>query len=398
MADTTSMTIHQMWQTPFVRGVYSLLPTTSFVMQRYYGVLNQQNREFTPSRTFGWDIFNRTRTVGTAKSPMSPPTVIKRQKIGHQTGALLRVAEKMHFYEQEYMHLRPQGAPIGTLDQKGMKWMTQQIDFMTQRHRNLMELSFARMLTGGFGLRSAGEFMFITELNAASNEINIDMGIPATHQGTLDGIIDKNWDDPTADIVGQLMKLKQRALAESGFDLAVMWTDSITAGHMMQNQTLSEIKGSVNRAFTTWDFKGQATDVQPGDRDLGATMGIRFAALPWLNVMVNDAYLSLGTATDPQGTDSFDIADLTRVMPAGHAVFTPPPGGDWYTIFEGEEPIRTTYGGQSTIVRGFGTWEFLMPNIPPGREAGYLDNFLPVLRFPRAVWDATVRDASADHN
>lgn len=391
------ITIHQLWQTPFIRNLYSLLPTPDMVMQRYYGAIDSGNREFTPVRNFGWDIFNVTRTVATMKTPMTAPSTIRRTPIGTRSGVLLRVAEKQYFYDEEFMHLRPPGSPIGTLDQKGQRWVTQQIKNMTQRHRNLMEISFSRMLQGGFGIKVAGEMYYLTELNAVGNIANIDMGVPSTHMDDLDGIITEYWDDPGADILGQLTKLRQRAIAESGYDLSVAWTDSITIAKMMQNASLAEIRGSATPAFKTWEWSKPAQNVEPSDRTLGSMQAVVFSALPWMTWFVNDAYVSLGTSSDPQGTDSFNIADLTRVVPAGRVLFTPPANGDWYTVYEGEEPVRMNWGSSVTTVRGFGTWEFPHPGSPPSREANMIDNFLPVLRFPRAVWNAKVRDASADH-
>lgn len=400
MADIQQMTIHQMWQTPYVKGLYNLLSTPDMVMQKFYGTMLDQNREFTPTRTFGWDLFNPTRTLATVKQPMTAPTVIKRLPVGHRNGRILRVAEKQSFYYEEFMNLRPMGTPWQTpLDQRGEAWVARQIKEMTRRHRNLMEYTFSKMLQGGFGIKESGEFMYITDLNASGNTWNIDMGIPADHLGTLGGIIDVPWDNPAASILMQLTKLRQRAIAESGYEPAVAWTDSRTLMYMMRNLEMMEVRGMNNQAWSEWDWNKAPNGVEPSDRGQGAQMSVRFAAFPHMTFFANDALVSTGTATDPQGTDSYSLSDLTRVVPAGKVIFTPPAGGEWYKIYESAEPVKTSYGnGPPTIAKGFFSWDFPVPNggIPPQHEAGMLDNFCPVLVIPKGIWVATVRDASND--
>jgi len=396
MADTSSVTIQQLWQTPYVKGVYSELPTPDMAMSRYYGVM--ENREFTPTRVFGWDQFNMTRTVATMKAPMTGPSTIRRQKVATKTGALLRVAEKLYIGDEEIAHLRPLGAPIGTLDTRGEAWFTRQVQFMTQRHRNLMEIIVSLAIQGGFGLARSGEMYYLTELNASGNEFDIDMFEDSTtrtaHTGDLGGIIDTPWSDPGADILMQLQTLRQRMIAEYGAEEVIGWIDGRTLGCMMNNVSLAQIAGSANRVWESWDSNLRPSDVKPGDRNLGGQR-VRFHAIPQFTFIVNDAVVSLGTSSDPQGADSFTYSELKRVIPAGHCLFTPPPGGDWFTVYEGEEPVRTNWQADATMMRGFGAWNFPLPQFPPGREANLIDNFLPVIRFPRAIWNATVRTPDA---
>lgn len=392
------VTVQQLWQTPYIRGVYSEIATPDLSLTKMYGIMS--NREFTPSRVFGFDQFNKTRTVATMKEPMTAPSVIRRQRIASKTGALLRVAEKLHIYDEEIAHLRPPGTPIGTLDQRGEAWFTQQVEFMTQRHRNLIELAVSKAIQGGFGMAKSGEMYYLTELNASGNAFNIDMfqvendpGCRARHTGDLDGIIDTPWSDPGANIVHQLMKLRQRQIIEYGADCPVAITDSLTISYMMNNVSLSQIAGSSRPVWQSWNQNGP-TEVSPGDRNLGGQV-IVFNAIPQYKWLVNDAVVSLGNASDPQGSDSFVSSGVSRVIPAGHVIFTPNPGGDWIACYEGEEPVRKSWQSDSQMARGFEAWNFPLPQHPPGREANMIDNFLPVVRMPRAIWNATVRPLEA---
>lgn len=395
MADTSSVSIQQLWQTPYIKGVYSELATPDMSLSKYYRVMD--NRELAPARVFGWDQFNLTRTVSQMKVPQTAPTTIHRQKIASKTGALLRVAEKLHIYDEEIMNLRPPGAPIGTLNQRGEEWFTRQVDYLTQRHRNLMEIVVSKAIQGGFGMAKVGDAYILTELNASGNAYDIDMfqvdndsTCRARHTGDLNGIIDTPWSDPGADIVKQLMLLRIAQIREYGRASDIAWTDSLTINYMMQNVSLSQIAGSANRVWEAWDANKGAVDVKPGDRNLGG-MAIRFHAIPQYTFLVNDSVVSLGSSTDPQGSDSFLATGVNRVVPAGHVLFTPPPG-DWFACYEGQEPVRTNWQAEAvTIANGFFAWNFPLPQHPPGREANIIDNFLPVIRMPRAIWNATVR-------
>ncbi len=220
MADTGYMTIQPAFQTPFVVDVISQLPTPDYALQRFYR--SMRDRTFTAVRQFVWDQFNKTRTVATITAPMTDANVIRRQKIGTATGALLRVAEKMQFYDEEFMNLRAPGGAIGTLDSRGEQWVVRQIDFMTRRHQNLMEYTLAKTLQGGFGIARSQNTYRVTELNASGNEFDISMNYPASHLNQLavrsDGsnVIDTPWSNAGADIVTQRFALREAAIRETG--------------------------------------------------------------------------------------------------------------------------------------------------------------------------------------
>ena len=393
MADTSSITIHQAFQTPFVQGVISQFPTPDYALQRSYGAMT--NRTFTPTRQFGWDQFNKTRTVATIKAPMTDASVIHRQKIGTAYGALLRVAEKLHIYDEEIMNLRPPGAPIGTLDSRGEQWVVRQVDFMTRRHSNLMEYLLAKTLQGGFGLARSGEMYYVTALSASGNEYDIDMNIPASHKSQLAvgtggaNVISQSWADASADIVTQMLQLRQAAIRETGYDQTEVWCSSTTIGNLMNNVSLQSIAGSANRTWNTFT-KAPAVGVDPANRTLGG-MTVSFNAIPWLTFNVNDVVMSVGSSTDPQGSDGTTTTLAPRIIPENTVIFTPKPDNDWLTIYEGQEPIQEQVGGQSTVVKGFHTWSRRLPvAAPPSREAYMIDNFLPAIRVPNAVYVATV--------
>lgn len=392
MADTSTITIQQAFQTPFIKGVVTQFPTPDNAFQRFYGAMT--NRTFTPVRVFGWDQFNKTRTVATMRAPMTDANVIRRQKIGTKVGALLSMGEKLQVFDEEIMNLRPPGAPIGTLDARGEQWVVRQIDFMTQRHRNLMEYAMVKTFLGGFGLAQTGQQYRITELNASGNAYDIDQGIPASHKNQLalgdagENLIDKSWEDPSADLVTFFFKLKAAAIRETGFDPKHVWIPAKVAGYLMQNIGLQSIAGSANRVWNT--VTGEAAQVDPASRNLGG-YSIKFNAIPWLDFHVNDVVVSLGTSSDPQGTDGTNVSDVTRLLPADRAIITPDPSPEWFTVYEGQEPVQEQVNSSPTIARGFHSWSRRLHSpLSPGREAYMIDNFLPVMLIPNAIYCPTV--------
>ena len=392
MADTSSITVQQAFQTPFIKGVVTQFPTPDAALQRFYGAMT--NRTYTPVRTFGWDQFNKTRTLGTMSAPMTDANVIRRQKIGTKIGAVLRYSEKLQIFDEEVANLRPPGAPIGTLDARGEQWVVRQIDFMTQRHRNLMEFALSRTLLGGFGLGQLGQQYFITALNASGNAFDIDMGIPASHKSQLalgdagEDLLDKPWDDPSADISGFFWNLKVAAIREHGWDPKHCWISGKVAGYLMNNIGLQSIAGSANRVWNT--VTGEPAQVDPANRNLGG-YSIKWNAIPWIDFHVNDMVVSPGSTTDPQGVDGTTVAATTRILPHNQAIITPDPSSDWFTVYESGEPVQEQVNSQPVWAKGFHAFNRRMLNaLAPSREAYVLDNFLPVLVIPNAVYCPTI--------
>ncbi len=393
MADTSSITIQQAFQTPFVKGVISQFPTPDYALQRAYGAMT--NRTFTPVRTFAWDQFNKTRTLATLKAPMTDAATIRKQKIGTAWGSLVRVAEKLQIFDEEIANLRPPGAPIGTLDQRGEQWAVRQINFMSQRHSNLMEYLLSKTLQGGFGLAGSAEQLYVTDLDASGNMFDVTMNIPAANKGQLalrdDGsdIIDTPWSDASADLVDQFMALRRAAIRLTGYEPSMCWCSSQVIAWLMNNVSLQSIAGSANRVWNS--VSGQpAVNVDPAGRNLGG-LSVRFNAIPWVTFRVNDAVVSVGSSTNPQGSDGTAVADVTRIIPLNKVIFTPEPDNEWMTIYEGHEPVQEQVNSSPTFIRGFHTWSRRMLwAMPPSREAYMLDNFMPAIRIPNSVFVATV--------
>lgn len=392
MADTSAITIQQAFQTPFVKGVISQFPTPDFALQRAYGAM--ENRTFTPVRTFAWDQFNKTRTLATIKAPMTDASPIRKQKVGTAYGTLLRMAEKLQIYDEEIANLRPPGQPIGTLDQRGEQWAVRQINFMTQRHSNLMEYLLSKTLQGGFGLAGSSEQLYVTDLNASGNMFDVDMNIPASNKGQLalndDGsdVIDIPWSDASADLVTQLFNLRRAAIRLTGYEPSMCWCSSQVIGWLMNNISLQSIAGSANRVWNS--VTGQPAQVDPANRNLGG-LSVRFNAIPWITFRVNDAVVSVGSATNAQGVDGTGVNDVTRVIPLNKVLFTPEPDNEWMTVYEGHEPVQEQVNSSPVFIRGFHSWSRRMLwAMPPCREAYMIDNFMPAIRIPNSVFVATV--------
>ena len=263
-----------------------------------------------------------------------------------------------------------------------------------------MEYALSRCFLGGFGLAQLGQQYYITALNASGNAFDIDMGIPASHKNQLalgssgENLIDRPWDDPAADIVMVFMKLREAAIREHGWEPNHCWISSTLAGYLMQNIGLQSIAGSANRVWNTATGE-QAQAVTPADRNLGG-MSVRFNAIPWITFHVNDSVVSVGSSSDPQGTDGTTVAATTRIVPSNQAIITPNPSSSWFTVYESGEPVQEQVNAQPVWAKGFHAFNRRMLNaLAPSREAYVLDNFLPVLVIPQAVYCPTVTGFSS---
>ena len=135
---------------------------------------------------------------------------------------------------------------------------------------------------------------------------------------------------------------------------------------------------------------GQHAQVDTSGRNLGG-LSVRFNAIPWITFRVNDAVVSIGSSSNPQGADGTAVSEVTRVVPLNTVIFTPEPDNEWMTVYEGHEPVQEQVNSSPVFIRGFHSWSRRMLwAMPPCREAYMIDNFMPAIRIPNAVFNATV--------
>lgn len=208
---------------------------------------------------------------------------------------------------------------------------------------------------------------------------SIDFGIPAGNKGTLnwDGngaIISANWSSASTDIITQLMKIRTASVKLTGYEIEEAFYGDSIPGWIAANTTAQQYLK--------------------------------------LNPAMNQALINTPTAV-PNGFggikrwtyagQSFfaDSGNVNRtIMAAGNVVFTPAYDPEWFEVMEGSFPVPRTVlpamGASAAevlanVAEEFGMFAYGQLSLNPPMVEQYAgDTFLPVLKVPSAVFQATV--------
>lgn len=376
----------QLFQTPTITGLVNQIDTPGSLFQRFYGLSGTGKR--VQGRHTGWDLFNGTRSVASIRAPRTGPNLRSRKPYGSRSAQLLRTHEKLMIFDEDLMRFRPAGAPIGSIDAGGQAYVRQQLGYFSQVFRNTREWAVSRMFRGGFGVKVYGDEMRLCESGDSDAMFTIDYGMPAGHFDQLDvtgsgDIIDTSWDNPAADIVSQFMVLDVEAERVSGYPTRHIWINGNTARYLFENTQLASIRGTSVRIFETLSRR----EIDPASRLPDTGYDIVFGAMPLHRFHVyNGGLAAPGTAEDFDSQIS--TSNFERLIPDNVAIITPDPG-DWCEMHSGSEYIRENVTRPMREVYGMNSWS--TPVIDPsGQEVKMVDNFLPIMTIPRAVFYATV--------
>ena len=182
-----------------------------------------------------------------------------------------------------------------------------------------------------------------------------------------------SWDNAAADIDTQLLKLRQIAGRLSGYPLKYAFYGKNVPGYLTGNAKLQNYfvrsAGDTNQYLSTADIPSPL---------LGLT---------WLPAY--DAFFEDATGT------------LQNLVGDDQVVFTPDPTPDWIGWLEGTYPVPTSVGNvgtdaadtlRSSVTTAAGMFAYGVLSTDPvtiKMVAG--DTFLPVLKVPKAVFQATVK-------
>lgn len=383
--------IDQLLKTPFVNGVYSRVKAVGSVFQNFFG-LTGESSGLPPvaagQRTVFWEYFDNTRTVGTVRPHLAGPSRPVQKAAGIASGTLLRYYEALTFESNRIAGYRALGKPLGYLSSSGEDWIARQLSYLFQRRQNLVEFIVSRMLTRqGFDIVTSGASNVHQVTEYGSGQLSVDYQVPATHRtqialgaGGAD-IITATWSNAATDIISHLANLRMVAERESGYTLKHGWISSPQYINMVNNTGLRNAGGS---AFRVWEsYVNRDMQTLQGLRERGADLVFR--ALPDWTFHVYDGVLNVA-----QDRDSLATADNTLFIPTTSCVFTPDPG-DWCAMMLGNEIVKEQYGSTDKEVTGLHNWVRQVIDPVAAHEVHVLDNFLPVLTVPRAIYQATVQ-------
>jgi len=375
------VTREQLFQSPVITGIISQIDTPGSLFQRTYSSAGMNDR--VQGRTASWDLFHNTRSVATVRGPRTGPNLRSRKPYGNRSAQLVRMHEKMFIADEDLMRYRPPGGPVGAVDSAGQAYVRQQLGYFSQVFRNAREFMWSRMFRGGFGVKIVGDDMQLVEKGAGGVVFDVDYGIPAANLNQLGGIINASWATSSTDIINQLMELEKYASRVNGRPPRHIWLNGTTAKYLLENSQLATVTGSSVRIFESLTRR----EIDPASNFPDTGYEILFGALPLYRFHVyNGGLVKAGTAEDFDS--QINSSNFEYFIPDDHVIITPDPG-PWCGQIVGSEYIRENVTSDMREVYGFNAWSTPVID-PPGREVKQLDNFLPVLYEPYAVYYAKV--------
>jgi len=338
-------------------------------------------------RTAVWDIFDSTRRVAGGAAPMTGPRRVQPQAIGQGYAQCMRLHESVLLLDEKVFRTRPLGAPVGTVDQTGVNYITKQISYLTQRFTNTREFMVSRLFYGGFDLTVDGAGNY-RPVEAGSGQIQIRTQTPASHFTQLAlgassaDLITATWSNANTDIAAQLNNVNATMNRVYGLPLRHIWINTGVYNYLLNNSKLQSQGGSVYRPFDSIVARDNVKNTE-GMPDTG--FDVVFRACPLYRFHVYDGVLNLNDSTG----SSLSADDVTLLVKNNTAIMHPEIG-DWAGWIAGAEPVRKNLAqASSQIVQGFYGWA--TPTIDPaGQELKFLDNGLPFLSVPRAIMTPTV--------
>jgi hypothetical protein len=371
----------ELFQSPVITNVISQIDVPGSLFQRTYGPSGQQDR--VQGRTASWDLFHNTRSIPSVRAPRTGPSMRNRKPYGQRSAQLIRMHEKMFVADEDLMRYRPAGGPIGAVDTAGQAYIKQQLQYFAQIFRNGREFMWSRLFRGGFGVKVVGDEMQLVEKGAGGVLFDVDYGVPAAHTGNLGGIVNASWSNAATDVISQFMELEKYAARVNGRPPRHIWINGTTAKWLFENTQLSTVRGTANRIFDSLSRR----EIDPMSTYPDTGYDIVFGAMPMYIFHVYNAVLANSGAAEDFDTQ-ISSGSTSLLIPDNVAIITPDPG-TWCGTIQGSEYVRENVTSEMREVSGFGAWSTPVID-PPGREVKQVDNFLPVLYEPYAIYYATV--------
>lgn len=291
--------------------------------------------------SFGFDIFNDTRTVATGRAPGTPAATVHRQVVGRVDGVFPRINEKLPMKYKD-LHLARKIGSSNEMDPKGVDHLRKQQQFMGQRAANFRLIQLAGMLRGKMYGHVSGDDVYY-DFTSASAAYTVDWRIPSGNLSQLNmlgggNLVSGSWADPGTDIPSQLTDIAAafEELNGTSVELAVLTS---AQWKNVKNNDFVRSQAGINDSAWVEDTppNGMAQD--------GAGKKIRAYRLrgnEQILFVVTDQVLELGL----QGSTT-----RTKLVGSTNVWFGPMPSAEYFEMIEGSEVVVPS-NGESREVTG----------------------------------------------
>lgn len=370
------VTLQNLLQSHVITRVISRIKTPMSKLQNFWGMgPGGPNENQAGGHYFQWDIFDKTRVLAQGRPFGTGPANVKAQPIGTVNASAYRSHESLHLLDENLYRTRVLGEFWDRIDSRGQNYVARQADYLAQKFKNTREFIVSRMMRGGFDIAVDGDTW--SPVDIGSGNITVNMQIPAGNKLQLNmlgagDIIGASWALAGTDILGHLMAINAANEQLHGWPTRHLWVNSKTFGYMMNNTSLQTIAGTANTVLDMWQPTGERS--AEGVEDTG--FNVRFRGVPWLDVHVYDAGLTVN-------------GNFSKFIPDNVAVFCPEPTSEIAEWLAGSELIRENVISEPREAMGFTAW--VTPQIDPaGFSLKAVDSGLSALYLPNSIQYATV--------
>lgn len=334
------------------------------------GRASQRANGGTGGHETSYDVFNTTRDLPHLMARATGPRTNQLSPMARVRHTMLRVYESRPLDYDKIWHNRAIGSNPGTIDVGGQQYIAKQERNLAQIMVNMREFAAAMMLRGSMGVLQATASQIPVLPGAGTRDI--DFGISAGHKGQAGGIITASWATAGTKIVDHILALRAKAEEDTGYTLEHALINSKTWGYLVNNTQVQTLAGTASQP---WDKSERVVDRGPDNEPVNEWVAT-LRAIPDLMFHISD-----------HGLDVWDGSANTfaKMIPDDHIIFTPEPDGTWNELHEGSEPVKDD--ASSPVVERFGLYAYKAETVrPTGVNIDMLDNFLPVLTVPDAIW------------
>ncbi len=262
-----------------------------------------------------------------------------------------------------YMSLRAYDAY--QVQNMGMQELDRQALQFRTRFDNLdVAMIYSMLANGKIWFDSGGELL----PSSSGAAVTVDYGISANHQNQLNGLLGTSWDDPSADIPGMILAIKDQSLFDTGYELEYAFYGRNTPSRFANNAAMQQY-------LARWphfrDHFLSTNEIPDG-----------LFGLKWVRA-------SAAFFADQNDTNQtfFDVDAV---------VFTPPIESFWYENMIGSYLVPTTFNPLATLQATAGSFEhkhghfmYGLPVLNPISAELHAGNVsLPIIKIPDCLYQA----------
>jgi hypothetical protein len=344
-------------------GIPSVFPPSFYQVDK---TVDRDTGQYT--RVYG------TRTVARIAAYGSPSQQRQLKGVEAVPVKLIHSVESILLSTSDYMNLLQYDDTAAQT--RGIQEVTRQVREFRANFDNLRVAALTQMLFQG-AIYWDGNGNLLP--NGTGAKTVASFSVPSGNTGQLDPlgtgtpIVDTSWDNVAADIDHQILGLRQLATRISGYPIKYAFYGKNVPSYLTNNTKLQNY--FVRNSSDNNQYLSSADVPSP------------LLGLTWLPAY--DAFFE-----DQTGA-------LQGLVGDDQVVFTPEPSPDWIGWLEGTYPVPTNIGAvnmdatqslRQNVTTAAGMFAYgILSSDPVTVKMVAGDTFLPVLKVPKAIYQATVR-------